>query len=507
VDEMIPATEVRQLIRTEVAAATAELRASLEQAKRHIAMLNSRLYGTRAETSQVVLSAEGQQIIDPAWGVSPELSPAPLPPGTEAPARPVRPPRDRRGLAQRHPQLPIVETDAALPAELAEQVAAGALAARRGGFRDELVVPEVKPFIRRVYATELVKPGTDAAVLKITPDRIVPDGDLADETIHGLVEGKALDATPFTRQLDRLERAGVEIPKQTVNDAVNTWGEVFAPLAQAIIAQVLASDVVHADASWLRLQAEIACKRLHLWTLVGGGQVGYLITEDQRHDRAAELIPPDFRGRLMTDAWPGWLKLPLGDRHGLCNAHARRPFADWLKRDRHNPHAQRIVELYRRLARIEHRADDGPPESRLDRLIALRQQDSAPLMAEIRTEAERIATAYPHAHQLADGARYILDYWDGLTRFLAHPALPMDNNAAENALRINALIRKNSLFNGSLAAAHRDAVALTVFHACRLQGLTPSRYLARVTPVLLLHRAGRKQDLHALTPAAVAKSG
>lgn len=499
---MIPAQEVDQRI----AAATAELRASLEQAKRHIAMLNSRLYGTRAETSQVVLSAEGQQIIDPAWGVPQALPPAPLPPETEAPAKPVRPPRDRSGLAQRHPQLPIVEAEAPLPAELAEQVAAGALAARRGGYRDELVVPEVKVFIRRVFAMELVKPGTDTAVLKVTADRIVPDGDLADETIHGLVEGKALDATPFTRQLARLERIGIEIPKQTVNDAVNAWGAVFAPLAAAIEAQVLASAVVHADASWIRLQAETACTRLHLWTLVGGGQVAYRITEDQRYERAAELIPSTFHGRLVTDAWPGWLKLGLGERHGLCNAHARRPYADWLKRDRANPHAQRIVELYRRLARIEHQADDGPPADRLDRLRILRAERARPLMAELRAEAERMIGAYPGSHQLADGARYILDHWDGLARFLDHPDLPPDNNAAENALRINALIRKNSLFNGSLAAAHRDAVALTIFHACRLQGLVPAQYLAQVTPALLLHSRGRKTDLARLTPAAV-KSG
>jgi hypothetical protein len=55
--------------------------------------------------------------------------------------------------------------------------------------------------------------------------------------------------------------------------------------------------------------------------------------------------------------------------------------------------------------------------------------------------------------------------------------LPTDNNPAENALRINALIRKNSLFVGSIAAAHRDAVAFSVLHFCRLQNscrLTPS---------------------------------
>jgi hypothetical protein len=124
-------------------------------------------------------------------------------------------------------------------------------------------------------------------------------------------------------------------------------------------------------------------------------------------------------------------------------------------------------------------------------------------MEQIKAEAERLAARYPGPHQLGDGAQYIIDYWEGLTRFLDHPELPPDNNQAENALRINALIRKNSLFVGSLAAAHRDAIALSVLHSCRLQGLVPVDYLALVTPALILHRLGRLQDLAALTPAAV----
>ena len=125
-------------------------------------------------------------------------------------------------------------------------------------------------------------------------------------------------------------------------------------------------------------------------------------------------------------------------------------------------------------------------------------------MDQIHAEAESIAKAYPGTHQLAEGAQYIRTYWHGLTRFLNHPELPPDNNAAENALRINALIRKNSLFVGSIAAGRRDAIALTILHSCRLLKLVPADYLAKVTPAMLIHQRGRKQNLDALTPAAFA---
>ena len=124
-------------------------------------------------------------------------------------------------------------------------------------------------------------------------------------------------------------------------------------------------------------------------------------------------------------------------------------------------------------------------------------------MKDLHDEVTRIAKSIPKSHPIGDGAHYILDHWEGLTRFLDQPDMPFDNNAAENALRINALIRNNSMFSGSLAGAHRDATALTILHSCRLQKLNPYQYLAEVTPVLLLHRRGRPQNLDAYTPAAV----
>jgi hypothetical protein len=508
---MIPAEQVEQMIAAAVASAvtkavaeaTAPLAAALAQAKQVIAKLQTQLYGTRAETSLVVLTAEGQQIIDASWGLSQETTPAP--PAEEKREQVVRRPRDRRGLAQRHPNLPIENVDAPLPPEYAEQVANGTLVARRSGrHQDQLMAPTGRPFLRRMHEMELVKVVTNQVVVQTMPDCIVPGGDLADETIHRFVADKTFDALPFHRQIARLGRDGVDIPKQTVNDAVNAWGDLFAPLALAILAQVLASPVVHADASWQRVQAPGTCDRINLWTTLGGGQVAYRITEDLCHKRASEVIPDGFAGRLMVDAWPGWFSLALLERLGLCNAHARRPFADWLKRHPTTPQAIQFIALYRDLYRCEHDADDGPPDTLLDRRRRIRDERSRPIMARILKLAHDTLAAYGKAHQLGDGALYIIDHWDGLSRFLDDPLMPIDNNLAENALRINALIRKNSMFCGSLGAARRDAVAMTVLQSCRLAKLVPADYLAAVTPTLLLHRRGRPQDLAAITPGTMA---
>jgi len=234
---MIPAEQVQQMIAAAVmqalAEATAPLAAALVQAKQMIAKLQTQLYGTRAETSQVVLTAEGQQLIDASWGFSQETTAAP--PAEERREQVVRRPRDRRGLAQRYPHLRLDEVDAPLPPEWAEQIANGTLIVRRSGrHHDELVAPAGRPFLRRVHELELVRTATNHVVVQTTPDRIVPGGDFADETIHRFVTEKFLDALPFHRQVARLGRDGVDISKQTVNDAINAWGHLFAPLSLGI---------------------------------------------------------------------------------------------------------------------------------------------------------------------------------------------------------------------------------------------------------------------------------
>jgi transposase len=503
------------MTRSEVEAMIAPLRealaqrdTALEEAKATIRALLRHLHGTRSERSALVLTAEGQRLIDAQWLQAQQEKVPDAPAQDQSQEAPKRPARDGRGVAQRHPHLRIDASEAPVPEELREAVESGAVHVERtGAYEDSLVVPREKPFIRRVYEVALINVRTAAPALTVPmPPRIVAGGVLADESIHQLIIAKFLDAIPFHRTLAAWARERVDIARQVVNDAFAAWSGIFAPLSEAIIDQVLHSAVVHADESWARLQDAKACQRVNIWTLVGGGQVGYRYTPDRTHARAAEVIGSGFTGYLVRDAWPGWKT--LGDiAQAGCNAHARRPFAAFLKSDPANPDAALMVELYAQVYRLEHAADDGPPDGLLERRRRIRAEQTTVVMDRIEAEAKRIAATYPSRHALAEGARYIGNHAADLRRFLADPLLPPDNNAAEGALRINALIRKNSMFFGSDGGGERAAIALTVLHSCRLAGIEPLGYLQRVTPALILHAKGRKQDLAALTPLAVAHGG
>ncbi len=67
-----------------------------------------------------------------------------------------------------------------------------------------------------------------------------------------------------------------------------------------------------------------------------------------------------------------------------------------------------------------------------------------------------------------------------LTVFLGRADVPVDNNAAEGALRIVAKTRDSSLFVGNDLAGEHLAILLTLVQSAEAAGLNPQEYLADV---------------------------
>ena len=67
-----------------------------------------------------------------------------------------------------------------------------------------------------------------------------------------------------------------------------------------------------------------------------------------------------------------------------------------------------------------------------------------------------------------------------LTRYTEDGRLKIDNNGAEQALRPIVLGRKNWLFAGSEAAAHRTAILCSLVQTCKHLQINPFIYLRDV---------------------------
>jgi hypothetical protein len=71
----------------------------------------------------------------------------------------------------------------------------------------------------------------------------------------------------------------------------------------------------------------------------------------------------------------------------------------------------------------------------------------------------------------------MLNRWESFTRFLESGAVPMDNNAAERALKYPILGRKAWLFFGNQTAGETAAKLFTLTKSCNRHRIDPFAYL------------------------------
>ena len=87
-----------------------------------------------------------------------------------------------------------------------------------------------------------------------------------------------------------------------------------------------------------------------------------------------------------------------------------------------------------------------------------------------------MAPAAPTARAM----NYLINHWDAFARFLDDGRLKLDNNAAERALRLAAIGRKNYLFVGNERSGEVTATLLSLIETAKANGLEPLGYLTRV---------------------------
>jgi hypothetical protein len=95
----------------------------------------------------------------------------------------------------------------------------------------------------------------------------------------------------------------------------------------------------------------------------------------------------------------------------------------------------------------------------------------------------------------AAAIRYALSRWPALTRYIDDGQLDIDNNAAERALRVVALGRKNYLFAGSNAGGERAAAIYSLLGSAKLNGRDPEIYLLHVLERIADHPISRIEEL------------
>lgn len=293
---------------------------------------------------------------------------------------------------------------------------------------------------------------------------------------------KYADHCPLHRIRGIYRRHGVDLPVSTLSHWVGAGSEILEPIARAIRRETLASHVVQADDTGLRVldpAKKGGTKRGHMWSYVGDQVwVTFDYTPTWEGEGPCTFLA-DRHGWLQADAYAGYDRLFRGEDATAvevgCWAHARRYYFDALPSDRR---AGVALAWIGKLYEVEREAK----ERGLDPLgvLALRLDKSKPILETFR---KWIQETWPHAppkSPLGQALVYSANQWPALQHFLEDGRLELDNNACERALRTIAVGRKNWLFAGSDEGARRSAVIYTIVGTCRLNGVDPWEYVRDV---------------------------
>ena len=171
-------------------------------------------------------------------------------------------------------------------------------------------------------------------------------------------------------------------------------------------------------------------------------------------------------------------------------AHARRKFVELHLANKSHIAATPLA-LIGQLYGIERELKDAPPATRLEQ----RQTQAAPVAAKLHEWLVLHRIKVPDGTAIAKAIDYSLNRWVALTRYLADPALPIDNNHDEQQIRPWATGRKNWLFAGTQLAGQRAAAVMSLIQSAKLNGLDPYAYLRDVLTRLPTHKASRISEL------------
>jgi transposase len=336
----------------------------------------------------------------------------------------------------------------------------------------------VTEYVRGKYACRKCETVAEIAPLpERAADRVRPGASV----LADLVVKKYADHLPLARQEKILAREGILISRSTLCDWVGLAGGLLAPIGAEIKKDVLAGDVLHSDDTPIQVQENWARKRpieARLWVYCNlAGDTLFDYRRSRSRDGPLEVLD-GWRGHLVCDAYAGYTAVfksgavePIA-----CWAHVRRYFFDAFQGG--DVDAAIVLTLIARLYRVESEARAGGLDAQATR--ALRQERSKPEVERLARVLEHLAADALPKSPLGVAVAYARKLWPSLERYLADGRLPIDNNAAENAIRAVALGRKNWLFAGGDEGGRRAALFYSLLATCKNAGVEPFAYLTDV---------------------------
>jgi transposase len=410
------------------------------------------------------------------------------PPTATAPAPKVpRAPRPGHG-PRSQPALPVVEIHHELPPDQrACPACGGELTEMRGQTEDAERITTVKltyqveHHVRHKYRCRC----NGAVVTAPGPAQVIPGGRYAPEFGVGVAVAKYADHLPLERQVRMMAREGLVVDSQTLWDQLSAIARHLEPTYDALGRRALDAPVINVDETRWAIMGTPKPAAGTVWSVHAPTVSFYRILPGKSADEGKQVLA-DYRGIVVVDGFAVYEVLARagpGFTLAHCWAHTKRKYdeiaTNW-------PTAcATIGELIGELYAIERLVPGPCPGDAAAQTLRqrLRTERSQPVLDRIWQWATE-QVGLPRS-DFGKAVRYMLERWSGLTRFVENPRIPLDNNAAERALRGPVVGRKNHYGSRSRRGTEVAALFYTLCETAKLVGVDPHAYLLRALYVAI----------------------
>lgn len=337
--------------------------------------------------------------------------------------------------------------------------------------------------------------GQPSIITAPAPDKLISKGLLSVELWTHILLEKFYLQRPITRICKSLELQGFKVSDGTIASGLKKLPKLIAPLYNSIRAESREATHWQMDETRWRIFTDVMGKSNHQWWLwVTDTDSTTFFTLDPSRSSKVPLrhLNGVKRGVVSCDRYSGYKPLQeQGIQLAYCWAHVRRDFiaikdgfpslksfgSKWIVRIDNLFHYNKLRDTSTFAA------------EEIKSICELMEKDAKRTLSRKDThdEVRKVLTS-------------LMKHWSGLTLFLEYPSIPMDNNAAERAIREGAIHRNICLGNHSVWGGQLGAMLFSVFATLTKNQIDPQVFLVEYLTDCAKNRGRPPTDLAKFTP-------
>jgi transposase len=451
----------------------AVLKEQVQQLQGEIRAWKRRLFGRKSETSSKTKPPEKPTSTDPASKNKPH--PRGQQPGSNGHGR------------RQHGHLPATDENCTLPADQKCCPCCGEPFEEIPGTADGHILEiEVRAHRRRYqrqrYRRTCTCTGQPRVLTAPPPDKLIPKSNIGISLWVMILQHKFEFFQPLHRIIAELRSHALQLPAGTITGGMQKLVPLFQPLYELLVEHNRAAEHWHCDETRWRVFVHLADKAgfvWYLWVFATKESIVFVLDPTRAHDVPETHFGDAAQGIINVDRYSAYKAMAQVKAGQLvlafCWAHVRRDFLavltgwpellDWAW-----SWVEEIATLYRRNDQRLALRDDAPAYAEADRL--LREQ-----VEHMRQRCDNELSQPKLRLPISKALTSLHEHWAGLTVFVDHPEVPLDNNEAERRQRGPVVARKNFYGSGSLWSGRLAAMLFSLFQTLQVWGMDTGKWL------------------------------